>query len=132
MTAALDTKEAAYVAVLNDLAKQLRERRFQAGCVKTHSLRLSFTLDESGLPADCGQYQRTEAHELIEEVRIPPWTVMYERLTNEFGQFMLLTNIAVAQQVAVHFSEQAMLRRHDSPIDRRLVSYLCFYYVDVD
>lgn len=35
---------------------------------------------------------------------------------------MLLTNIAVAQQVAVHFSEQAMLRRHDSPIERRLVS----------
>ena len=37
-------------------------------------------------------------------------------------QFMLLTNIAVAQQVAVNFSEQAMLRRHDSPIERRLVS----------
>nr|VWO97758.1 CipC protein [Ganoderma boninense] len=93
------------IKVLNDLAKQLRERRFQAGCVKTHSLRLSFTLDESGLPADCGQYQRTEAHELIEE-------------------FMLLTNIAVAQQVAVHFSEQAMLRRHDSPIDRRLNAFV--------
>lgn len=35
---------------------------------------------------------------------------------------MLMTNIAVAQQVAVHFSEQAMLRRHDAPIERRLVS----------
>lgn len=34
---------------------------------------------------------------------------------------MLLTNLAVAQQVAVHFPEQAMLRRHDNPIDRRLV-----------
>ena len=39
---------------------------------------------------------------------------------------MLLTNIAVAQQVAVHFSEQAMLRRHDSPIERRLVSGLAY------
>ena len=37
---------------------------------------------------------------------------------------MLMTNIAVAQQVAVHFSEQAMLRRHDSPIDRRMVGSL--------
>lgn len=39
---------------------------------------------------------------------------------------MLLANIAVAQQVAVHFSEQALLRRHDPPIERRLVSgYAC-------
>lgn len=35
---------------------------------------------------------------------------------------MLLTNVAVAQQIAVHFSEQALLRRHDPPIERRLVS----------
>ena len=35
---------------------------------------------------------------------------------------MLLANTAVAQQVAVHFTEQALLRRHDPPIERRLVS----------
>jgi len=34
---------------------------------------------------------------------------------------MLLTNIAVAQQIAVALPEQALLRRHDAPIDRRLV-----------
>jgi protein SSD1 len=34
---------------------------------------------------------------------------------------MLLANIAVAQQIAVTLSEQALLRRHDAPIDRRLV-----------
>ena len=34
---------------------------------------------------------------------------------------MLLTNIAVAQQIAVVLPEQALLRRHDAPIDRRLV-----------
>ncbi|OBZ70401.1 DIS3-like exonuclease 2 [Grifola frondosa] len=39
-------------------------------------------------------------------------------------KFMLLTNIAVAQQVAVHFSEQAMLRRHDTPIERRLNTFV--------
>ncbi|KAI0771610.1 hypothetical protein BD413DRAFT_625073 [Trametes elegans] len=93
------------IKVLDDIAKQLRARRFQNGCVKTHSLRLKFKLDENGLPIDCGPYERTEAHNLIEE-------------------FMLLTNIAVAQQVAVHFSEQAMLRRHDSPIERRLNAFV--------
>jgi protein SSD1 len=35
---------------------------------------------------------------------------------------MLATNVAVAQQIAVHFPEQALLRRHDHPLDRRLVS----------
>lgn len=34
---------------------------------------------------------------------------------------MLLTNIAIAQRIAVHLPEQALLRRHDSPIERRLV-----------
>jgi len=35
---------------------------------------------------------------------------------------MLLTNIAIAQRIAVHLPEQALLRRHDAPIERRLVS----------
>ena len=35
---------------------------------------------------------------------------------------MLATNIAVAQQVAVHFPEQALLRSHATPLERRLVS----------
>ena len=34
---------------------------------------------------------------------------------------MLLTNTAVAEQVAVNFPEQALLRRHDTPLERRLV-----------
>jgi protein SSD1 len=33
---------------------------------------------------------------------------------------MLLTNISVAQQIAVALPEQALLRRHDAPIERRL------------
>lgn len=35
---------------------------------------------------------------------------------------MLLTNVSVAQHIAVHLPEQALLRRHDIPIERRLVS----------
>ena len=34
---------------------------------------------------------------------------------------MLLANIAASQQIAVSLPEQALLRRHDAPIDRRLV-----------
>lgn len=34
---------------------------------------------------------------------------------------MLLSNIAVAQHTAVHLPEQALLRRHDNPLERRLV-----------
>jgi exoribonuclease R len=42
---------------------------------------------------------------------------------------MLLTNIAVAQQIAVALPEQALLRRHDAPIDRRLVSPTTASYI---
>jgi len=93
------------VKILHDLAKQLRERRFQNGTINIDSQKLSFTLDENGLPTDCFSYEPTEANNLIEE-------------------FMLLTNIAVGQQIAVHFPEQALLRRHDSPIERRLTAFV--------
>ncbi|KAA1466420.1 RNB-domain-containing protein [Dentipellis sp. KUC8613] len=86
---------------LQDLAKILRARRFQNGALSLESPRLTFELDENGLPTDCAQYHRTEANELVEE-------------------FMLLSNIAVAQQIAVALPEQALLRRHDVPIERRL------------
>lgn len=44
---------------------------------------------------------------------------------------MVLTNMAVAQQVAVHFSEQALLRRHDTPLERRLVSRYIYFCVSL-
>ncbi|KAJ7228625.1 SSD1 protein [Mycena pura] len=87
--------------VLEGIAKMLRARRFANGTLSLNSLRLQFKLDANGMPVDCGQYERTDANELVEE-------------------FMLLTNIAVAQHIAVHLPEQALLRRHDNPIDRRL------------
>lgn len=34
---------------------------------------------------------------------------------------MLLSNISIAQHIAVHLPEQALLRRHDIPLERRLV-----------
>lgn len=57
------------VKVLNDLAKQLRARRFENGALALESPRLTFKLNEQGLPIDISQYSRFEAHELVEEVR---------------------------------------------------------------
>jgi protein SSD1 len=92
------------VMSLQYLAKKLREQRFQNGALSLESLRLTFKLDDNGMPIDCGQYERTEANFLIEE-------------------FMLLTNISVAQHIAAHLPEQSLLRRHDNPIERRLNTF---------
>lgn len=56
------------IKILYDISRQLRERRFQAGCLKMDALRLEFKLDEDGLPVDCWQHMRSEAHDLVEEV----------------------------------------------------------------
>ncbi|TFK75854.1 RNB-domain-containing protein [Pluteus cervinus] len=89
------------VRALESVAKKLRARRVENGALKLDSLRLSFQLDESGLPSDCGPVTTNDATFLIEE-------------------FMLLCNITVAQQIAVHLPEQALLRRHDTPLERRM------------
>ncbi len=56
------------IKILDDLAKQMRERRFQNGAIGGESLDLTFKLDDNGLPVDCGSQERTEANSLIEEV----------------------------------------------------------------
>lgn len=92
------------INILQSLASKLRARRFQQGTLSLEVLSLAFKLDENGLPIDCGQYQRTEANYLVEE-------------------FMLLSNISIAQHIAVHLPEQALLRRHDIPLERRLNTF---------
>ena len=56
------------IKILNDLAKQLRSRRAQAGFLSSESLRITFKLDDHGLPIDCGAYQKNEANDIVEEV----------------------------------------------------------------
>ncbi|KAF8486539.1 hypothetical protein JB92DRAFT_1526181 [Gautieria morchelliformis] len=89
---------------LQNLAKQIRARRFENGCLSLHSSRLYFDLGDDGLPVDCSPYDATAANFLVEE-------------------FMLLANMSVAQQIALHLPEQALLRRHEDPIERRLVGF---------
>lgn len=92
------------IEMLNKLAKHLRQRRFQNGTLRIQNSKLMFDLDENGVATDCFNYENTDANSLIEE-------------------FMLLTNFAVAQQIAVNLPEQALLRRHDEPLERRLVAF---------
>ncbi|KAG8928615.1 hypothetical protein FRC02_006667 [Tulasnella sp. 418] len=92
------------IKTLYDLSAKLQKKRLGGGTLRIDSYRLSFELDANGAPVDCHIEQRTPAKSLIEEL-------------------MLLTNIAVAQQIAVHLPEQALLRRHEDPIDRRLNAF---------
>lgn len=56
------------IKIMDNLAKKLRARRYENGALSLDSLRLSFTLDDQGLPVDCGQQQRNDAKDLIQEV----------------------------------------------------------------
>lgn len=89
---------------LHELAVKMRQRRFENGALKIDNVRLSFDLDEQGLPTDCGVYKTYDAHRLIEE-------------------FMLQANITVAQKIAAGLPDVALLRRHEQPIDRRLEGF---------
>lgn len=93
------------VKSLADIAQKLRSQRFANGALSLEHSRLRFSLDDTGLPNDCGPDERTQAHKLVEEL-------------------MLMTNIAVAQHIAVYLPEQALLRRHDTPLDRRIKNFV--------
>ena len=58
------------IKLLHSLASQLRAKRSQDGFLGVPSTRLSFELDEQGMPVDCSIYQTAEANSLIEEVSV--------------------------------------------------------------
>ena len=60
------------INILHSLASKLRARRFQDGTLGLEVLSLAFKLDDNGLPIDCGQYKRTAANYLVEEVGCQP------------------------------------------------------------
>lgn len=93
------------ILLLNTLAKKLRGKRFENGALKIDNVKLNFQLDEQGRPVDCGSYIQRDANALIEE-------------------FMLLGNMAAAQTIANGLPEQALLRRHEPPIARRMEAFV--------
>lgn len=58
------------IKILQGLAQKLRAQRYKTGYLGLSSIRLSFALDENGLPADTAPYDIYDAHKLIEEVMV--------------------------------------------------------------
>ncbi|UZR92480.1 ribonuclease R [Chondrinema litorale] len=73
-------KFAEEVGLLNNLAKKLKEKRFQNGAIAFESVELKFKLDENGKPLGLFPKVRKDTHKLVEE-------------------FMLLANKRVAEYV---------------------------------
>lgn len=90
---------------LNDLARQLRERRFAAGAINFERYEVKFNLDEKGKPLGVYFKESKEANHLIEE-------------------FMLLANKTVAEAIGrVPKGKQArsfVYRVHDVPDPEKL------------
>jgi protein SSD1 len=87
------------------ISQHLRKARFANGALSMNSVKLSFDLDDEGKPTSVHVYKQKDANRLIEE-------------------FMLSANISVAKKIASHYPEQALLRRHAPPIERRLVCFM--------
>ncbi|WWC90405.1 uncharacterized protein L201_005340 [Kwoniella dendrophila CBS 6074] len=93
------------VKTLHELSAKIRRKRLDAGAVLANKLKVSFQLDDNGKPIDVDAVKKTDANSLVEE-------------------FMLLANISVAHMIANGLPEQALLRRHEAPIDRRLDAFV--------
>jgi protein SSD1 len=87
---------------LYHISKHLRKARYDNGALSMNSVKLYFDLDDAGKPVGCHVYEQKDANRLIEE-------------------FMLCANISVAKKIASKFPDEALLRRHAPPIERRLV-----------
>ncbi|XP_063408810.1 DIS3-like exonuclease 2 [Mytilus trossulus] len=85
------------VLYLHKIAKNLRKARFDKGALHLDKVKLQFSLDEqTGMPNGYSVYKQKDSNRLVEE-------------------FMLLTNIAVADKTKKHFPDKALLRSHPKP-----------------
>ncbi|CAO3653271.1 unnamed protein product [Cunninghamella echinulata] len=93
------------IMILYKLSLHMRKRRFDNGALSMNSIRLTFKLDDSGEPVGVDVYEQKDSNRLIEE-------------------FMLRANISVAEKICDHYPNEALLRRHEYPIPRRLVEFI--------
>ncbi len=89
------------VLILNDIAAQLRKKRFAAGAISFERPEMKVLVDEKGKPVDVYQKTSFEANWLIEE-------------------FMLLANRSVAEFVAKECKKTFVYRIHDEPNQEKL------------
>ncbi|KAG1472691.1 hypothetical protein G6F56_001389 [Rhizopus delemar] len=93
------------IRLLYDMSIHMGQRRKDSGSLSLHSVKLTFELDSEGVPISFGQAESKEANKLIEE-------------------FMLCANISVAEKIKSAYPQEALLRRHEKPIERRLNAFL--------
>ncbi|ORX54610.1 RNB-domain-containing protein [Hesseltinella vesiculosa] len=93
------------ILALHKLSVHMRKRRFENGALSMNSIKLSFTLDDEGQPIKVWVYQLKEANRLIEE-------------------FMLRANMSVAEKICDTYPEEALLRRHEHPVERRMAEFI--------
>ncbi|KAK3842059.1 MAG: hypothetical protein J3R72DRAFT_468089 [Linnemannia gamsii] len=93
------------IKIFYKLSQILRKNRFENGSLSINSIRLSFETDEIQNPLGVSVYELKESNRLIEE-------------------FMLLANMSVAKQIAEFFPDQALLRRHEDPLEKRLTDFI--------
>ncbi len=102
------------IVTLNNIAKQLRKKKFQQGAVNFETVEVKFKLDEDGKPLEVIPKERKDAHKMIEE-------------------FMLLAN----KEVATHIfdwkekgkdvgSKTFVYRVHDDPDPEKLNTFAAF------
>lgn len=88
------------LAVLNDMAKKLRQRRYENGALEFDRAEVRFEIDETGKPISVYFKQSKDANKLIEE-------------------FMLLANLTVAESIGKVAGKKKpksfVYRIHDNP-----------------
>jgi len=99
------------ILLLNDIARQLRKRRFDNGAINFSSQEVRFKLNEKGDPIGIMIKESKEAHQLIEE-------------------FMLLANRTVAENISkIKVNDKPLpfpYRTHDDPDQEKLVPFAAF------
>lgn len=108
----IDLQEGDYyeeLTFLNELAKKLRQRRFQKGAINFETVEVKFKLDDEGTPLGLVVKERKDIHKLIEE-------------------FMLLANKTVAEFIYnKHKGKDIFVYRiHDHPDLDRLATFANF------
>lgn len=91
---------------LNRLAKQLGQRRREAGALSLASSEVRFQFsDDSADPTDVTSYELKESNSMVEE-------------------WMLIANITVAKKILRHYPTLSILRRHQPPSKQQFAPLL--------
>lgn len=99
------------IIYLNNTAKILKQKRFEAGSISLEGEEVKFKLDENGVPIEVIRKIRFDAHKLVEE-------------------FMLLANVEVAKYISglKHENHVGVYRIHDVPDTEKMHALSIFLY----